>query len=376
MGSRRVSCELVLPALLGIALALAPPARGDFTAPSAYEHVVPRLSARTTRLFGNLRYEGNNRALRSPFDPEARRCADVERTRGLAARTGGLFVLRDALFSQQDHPIEQPSCALMLPANWVSAVVDDAMRGRVPAAVVAPAATDDEAWAALATPAVMFGGFQPSATLHGWAIRSRADASDEDRARIDNARAAVRSLASDAERLRDAADEGARAVAEVGAEVIAASDRAYFGSVRHDHVIPLFVENPSAHEIADENKGLVVHGRALDPEAIRLTREVVYRRRLAAGAMAIERYDITQRADVERAVEVLQMLVPKGRTQGHRVYVWVGGPLIEGTERVQEVHERLPEFLDTLREADIEMSRVTDGVNMTSFALRSMMSWR
>lgn len=384
-----------------LALLVAP----DWQAPVEYEHVVPRLSARSKQLFTNLRYEGNNRALRSASGDEAAKCADAERTRSLAARTAGLFVLRDALFSQQDHPVEQPACALMLPPNWVTVAVDDALGGRVTAPVVAPALDDDEAWGALTTPAHLFGGFPTSDTLHRWATKSRAGASSGDRRRIDNARQAVHTLAAAGEALRSAAAQGPEAVAKQGAELIASSDREYFGDVRHDHVIPLFVENPSEHEVVDEGKGLVVHGRTLAPAAVELTRREVYRRRLADGAIAIERYDITKAADVQRAIEVLELLAPEGHVRGHHVYVWVGGPLIAGTERVADVHDRMPAFVTALEGASIELSRVTVfarpvfqakgkqradleaaverartqgvlyGVNMISGALRSMMGW-
>lgn len=396
---------MLVSTLLLASLTTAPTA-SDWRAPAGYEHVVPRLSRRTRRVFSNLRYEGNNRALRTPFEQPAARCADAERTRALAARTAGLFLLRDALFSQQDHPVQRPACALMLPPNWVTVAVDDAMAGRTTVPVQAPAVQDDGTWAELDTPERLFGGFPASQTLHRWATRERTNASEDDRRRIDNAREAVRTLAAAAERLRRAAPQGPEAVAREGAEIITSSDREYFGArMRHDHVIPLFVENPSEHEIVDEGKGLVVHGRSLDPAAVALTRRAVYQRRLQDGAMAIERYDITQPADVQRAIEVLQMLVPEGSGRGHHVYVWVGGPLVSGTERVVDVHDRMPQFVTALDEANIEMSRVTVfarpafqsrgktkqnlearikrargqgvlyGVNMITGALRSMMEW-
>ncbi len=395
----------MLASVVLLASLLAAPGASDWQAPAEYEHVVPRLSGRTGRVFGNLRYEGNNKALRSAFEENAERCADAERMRALAGRTAGLFVLRDALFSQQDHPVEQEACALMLPPSWVTVAVDDAMGGRVTVPVQAPALEDDAAWQALVTPEQLFGGFPSSQTLHRWATRGRAEAGADDRRRIDNARRAVHTLAAAGERLRAAAAESPEAVAREGAEIIARSDREYFGDVvRHDHAIPLFVENPSEHEIVDEGKGLVVHGRTLEPAAIALTRREVYLRRLQDGAMAIERYDITSESDVRRAIEVLELLAPEG-TRGHHVYVWVGGPLIAGTERVVDVHERMPEFVAALAGASIEMTRVSVfarpvfqakgktrkdleavasrarkqgviyGVNMIGTALRSMMGW-
>ena len=392
--------------LLALATFTSAPTLEAWTAPTDHEHVVPRLSRRTRRVFSNLRYEGNNRALRAPFEDHAPACADAERTRELAQASRGLFLLRDALFSQQDHPVHHPACALMLPPNWVTVAVHDARAGKVTAPVQTPGLEDDGAWAKLDTPAKLFGGFPTSDSLHRWATMSKATASADDQLRIANARVSVHTLAAAGERMRAAAARGPEAVAVEGGEIIAASDRAYFGNVvRHDRVIPLFVENPSEHEIVDEGKGLVVHGRTLDPEAIALTREHVYRRRLRDGAMAIERYDITRKADVQRAVEVLEMLVPKGDVRGHHVYVWVGGPLIPGTERTEDVHDRMPEFVAALQAANIEMSRVTVfarpvfqsrgktrddlsaavdrardqgviyGVNMNTASLRKMMDW-
>lgn len=354
-----------LALLLGTLLATLPstPAiaapTSSWRAPRASEHVVPRASRFTREVFTNLRYEGNNRAMRGPFDPRASDgCEDARRYRNLAAGMAGFFVLRDALFSQQDHPIQHRACALMMPSNWVSAAVHDTLEGSPLRPVRAPALDDDTAWAAIRSARVMFGSFQPSATLFRWARRSQAHASRPTRAKIRNARHAVRILAADAQRLIAAADEGAAAVARVGAEIIAESDRMYFGAaIRRDHIIVLSVERPSAHEVVHEHKGLVVHGRTLRPEAIALAREAIYARRLRDGPIAIERYDITEPAEVDRAVAVLETLVPRGST-GHPVYVWVGGPLVEGTERVRPAYDALPAFLARLEDAPLETSRI------------------
>lgn len=346
---------MLLPLLLAASTFSAP----DWQAPTDHEHFVPRLSRRTRHVFSNLRYEGNNRALRTPEDKAQSRCGDAERTRALARRTAGLFLLRDALFSQQDHPVLRPACALMLPPNWVTVAVHAALAGTKPEPVQAPPVDDDAAWGSLATPADLFGGFPSSDSLHRWATQSIAEASPANAKKIANARAAVHTLAAAATELRTAIDRGPEATARRGGELIAASDRAYFGDTRHDFVIPLFVENPSEHEIVDEGKGLVVHGRSLDPRAVALTRTHVYQARLADGPMAIERYDITDPAAVTRAIEVLEELVPRGQTRGHHVYVWVGGPLIDGTERTEDVHDQMPKFVDAVRAANIEPSRVT-----------------
>ena len=332
---------------------------GDWEAPEASEHVVPRLDRNTREVFTNLLYEGNNRAMRGPFDPRPEDgCEDAERYRELAARTAGVFVLRDALFSQQDHPIEHRSCALMMPSNWVSIAVHQTLDGKPLVAPRAPALEDDRAWAAISSAREMFGSFQASGSLFRWATRPLRGASRSHRARILNARHAVLVLAAGAEKLVAAADAGAIEVARVGAELIAASDRAYFGEgIRRDHVIPLVVENPNRDEIVRERKGLVVHGRTLRPEAVELARDTIYARRLRDGPIAVERYDITSSADVERLVTVLERLVPRG-SKGHRVYVWVGGPTVRGTKRVRAAEQALPAFVERLRMESIEESRV------------------
>lgn len=343
---------------------------GDWTAPENVDHAVLRVGGTTRRLFSNLRYESNNRAMRGAFDarPEAG-YDNARRQRAIAARTRGLFVLRDALFSQPDHPVEHQACAIMMPANWVTAAVADTMAGEALRPVSAPAMRADRAWARLRTQAQMFGSFQPSQRLFETARRPLREGDADAQAQTRNARFNVRALAAEAQHLIDAAPRGARAVADAGAERIAASDRAYFtDELRRERVIVLAVEHPSEHELRDENKGLAIWGREVPDAALEMTRNCVLSRRLRDGPLALERYDLTIDADRRRLIGVLEALVPPG-SEGHPIWVWVGGGLIEGSELVRDASDRLPQLERELSRANIERSRVIV-YNRPSFRLR------
>lgn len=361
--------------LLPLLLVLSPASaqrveRPDWVAPDRYDHLVGRLGGGAGgRLFSNLRYESNNRSMRGAFDPRPESgCDNARRQRRLAARTRGLFVLRDALFSQPDHPVEHRACALMLPANWVTAAVADTMAGRALRPVTAPPAADDAAWASLSSVEAMFGSFQGSDRLFSTARRSSREGSADDRAQTANARFNVRALAAEAQALLDAAPRGPLAVADAGAERIAASDRSYFTeALRRERVIVLGVEHPSEHEMRDENKGVAIWGRDVPEAALVMVRDRVYRRRLQDGDLALERYDLTRPEDRRRVLAVLEALVPPG-SSGHRVYVWMGGGLIEGSELVHDASHLLPTFRAELARAAVAHDRVVV-YNRPSFRL-------
>ena len=359
---RRRTFALAAPAVLlssGVARAAAAGLTGDRTAPVRYEHVVGRFGGSTTWVYSNLRYEGNNRSVRGDFDPDPKDgCRNAGRYRDLAKRSAGLFVLRDALFSQQDHPHAHRACALMLPGNWVCAAVDDTLAGRTLRPVLAPALEDDAAWTVIGSASQMFGSFPVSDALYSWATKRKADVEGDEVARVDNARANVRELARHAKVMIDVAPKGPGAVANAGASCIAWSDREYFTEkLRRDKVIVLGVENPNTHEIRDEGKGIAIWGRTLDPRAETITRDAIYQRRLQDGPLAIERYDLTREADRQRAIGVLAKLVPAG-VPGHPIWVWVGGPMPEGTERAEDASHLLPTFEAELADAPIERDRV------------------
>lgn len=166
------------------------------------------------------------------------------RWQSAAAVGSPIFVLRDALFSQPDNPVEQRPYALMMPPNWVTAATADVAAGRSLEPLVAPAIDDDSAWQAIPSAAAMFGSFPPSRRLFELAHADRTAASPSERKRIENARASVRSLAVDTKYLIAAAARGHAAVAATGAARIDDSDLRYFGVGRRQAIV-IAVENPN-----------------------------------------------------------------------------------------------------------------------------------
>jgi hypothetical protein len=343
-------------------------------APAELEDVIPRVGAPLGQLCANLRYEANNPSLRGRRLPEGlyEDSGEViaERWREAASSVRGLFVLRDALFSQQDHPLDHRAVALAMPPSWVTAAVAEVLSGRTPAPVVAPRPGDDAAWAAVDA-GRMFGSFPPSASLSGWARRPLAGAAPVTRARVENARAGVAALARSAQAMIDAAPGGAEAVARAGAEQIAASDRRYFGdALRRDHVVPISVENPNRHEIEDEGKGFMpmptplpapgaVSPAALE-RAVRLATDAVLRRRLADGDLALERYDLTAPADRRRAIDLLERLIPRRASGAGRtvVWLWVNGRLDERGVGGEDATAHIAGFRAEVAAADVDVARL------------------
>ncbi|MBL9022902.1 MAG: hypothetical protein JNL21_11940 [Myxococcales bacterium] len=326
-------------------------------APERYDHVILKIHFPMREQFENLRYEG--------FNPLLMKGAEsgeevARRWRELVVGSRGVFLLRDSLWSQQDHPYHRKPYALMMPPSWVTVAVAEVAAGRTPAPLVAPPLADDAAWAAVASPAAMFGSFPPSDTLYREAVRSTQG--DEQSARYASAaRASIRSLAADAQAMIAAAPRGTAAVAAAGAERIARSDRKYFGgALRYHRVIPLFVENPNAHELRDEGKGMTVYGRDIDPALVKVARDAVYRRRLLDGDLAVERYDLSQPAERDRAIEVLEALIgTSDPTPGGTLWLWVTGKLdpvrkAEGENAVRY----LPAFMKQLDKAAVDRSRL------------------
>ncbi|HJL21824.1 MAG TPA: hypothetical protein RMH80_06300, partial [Polyangiaceae bacterium LLY-WYZ-15_(1-7)] len=301
-------------------------------APERYDHLVPRLVPPTGPRYRNLVYEANNVGMRGPRNDdgfyEATGSTIAERWREAAAGVKKVFALRDALFSQQDHPIDHDPVAVMMPPSWVTVAVAETLAERPLQPVQAPPIDDDDAWAAFSTPQALFGSFPPSERLHETATRARTVLAPE-RLRVTNARRTVQLLARDAQAMIDAATEGAEAVAAAGAEAISLSDRRYFGErLRREHVILIGVENPNRHELVEEAKGLRVHGRELPQEAVDLARRAIYRRRLRDGDIAVERYDLAVPAERRRAIAVLEELLPaEGGEAGGDVWLWVHGGL-------------------------------------------------
>ncbi|MEM9071993.1 MAG: hypothetical protein AAGE52_26035 [Myxococcota bacterium] len=330
-------------------------------APERFDHLVPRLAPATGRRYRNLVYEANNVAIRGSRGDdgfyESTGRAIAERWRNGAAGVRRVFALRDALFSQQDHPIDHDPVSVMMPPNWVSVAIAKVMADEPLRPVQAPAIDDDDAWRALATPAALFGSFPPSERLHETATRPRTVLAPE-RLRVTNARRTVQMLAADARAMVDAAAEGAQAVADAGAERISLSDRRYFGErLRREHVILIAVENPNLHEQRDEAKGLGVYGQDIANEAIAMARQAIFRRRLLDGDLAIERYHLGRSEERRRAIDVLEELLPEG-SRGHEVWLWVHGGLDARGIRGTDATAHIQQFRAEVGNAAIESERL------------------
>jgi hypothetical protein len=327
-----------------------------------YDDLVLRMGWPIGLRFTNVLYEGNNIVMRGDrrggeetFVAEG---AEIARRWREVARSGrGVFVLRDALFSQQDHPIEHDPFALSVPHAWVTVAVDAASGPKTLGVRGIPAGLDDAAWKGFVA-AEAFGVLPLSERVATVAARPVAGQGEEDRRRTLNARHSLMQVAVCAALLERAVAVSVEEAARVGAACIADGDRRYFGAaLRRSGVIPITVENPNRHEIDDEAKGFVVSGRKLPKAAIRIARDAVCRARLADGDLALERYDLTVAADRDRAVEVLEALLPEG-SEGPRVWLWINGGLDARGIGGKPALPHVPAFLERLEGARIEVSRL------------------
>jgi len=239
-------------------------------APTRYEHVTLRAGLPVSTRYEDLIYEGNNMNFRGKADAtglyRSGETTALDWRRWIAG-IKGMIVLRDSLYSQQDHPVLQAPRALMLPPSWVSVAVAVAMgegEGAPLLAPLAPAVEDDAAWAELSSAQARFGSFPPSERLFEESRRSLASPEAEagDHAKTRNARASIRALSAAAGAMVQARAQGPEAVADAGAAWISASDRTYFGAELRTRTIPIFVENPNEHEMRDEGKGMGSSTRA------------------------------------------------------------------------------------------------------------------
>lgn len=335
-------------------------------APARFDHLVPRLSPPTGPRFRNLVYEANNMTMRGARSADGALYASTgreiaERWRVAAAGVAKVFALRDALFSQQDHPVDHDPVAVMMPPAWVTTAVAHVLQQRPLTPVNAPSIDDDEAWAALETPEQLFGSFPASQTLHEAATRPRTVLAPE-RLRVTNARRSVHMLARDADAMVAAVPQGAEAVAAAGAERISIGDRRYFGErLRREHVIVIGVENPNRHEIVDEAKGLVLPGMDAPEEAIGIARRAIYRRRLRDGDLAIERYHLGDPIERRRAIAVLEELIPRtGGDDGSDavIWLWVHGGLDSRAVRGTDATRHIGMFRQEVAAANVDVRRV------------------
>ncbi|MFT5354698.1 MAG: hypothetical protein ACI9KE_001906 [Polyangiales bacterium] len=298
-------------------------------APDLLDHLVPRLNPATGLRFRNLVYEANNVDLRGGrTEQELYEDTGVEiaeRWREGAAGVRGVLVLRDALFSQQDHPIDHNPVSIMMPASWISVAVHEVMEGRELHPANAPELDDDAAWAELDTPALLFGSFPPSERLHEEATKPRSVLAPQ-RLLVTNARRSVAMLAEQSRAMCDAAAEGPVAVAAAGAEAISLSDRRYFGErLRRENIILVTVENPTLHERVDEAKGFRPPRGTLSDEAVATAVNALYRRRLEDGDVGIERVDVNRMSERRHAVDLLERLIPEEAPGESQIWLYVHG---------------------------------------------------
>lgn len=330
-------------------------------APQRYEHVTLRAGLPVGARFEDLVYEGNNKNFRGKLDGDGLYRggdATAEDWRRWVAGIRGMIVLRDSLFSQQDHPVLQDPRALMMPPSWVSVAVAATMDGETLVAPRVAELDDDAGWGDAETAADRFGSFPPSDRLFQESAipLSEAERSPGQHARTRNARRSLRALAAAAEAMGQAQAGGAEAVAEAGAAWITASDVTYFGTIQRVKTIPIFVENPNEHEARDEGKGMGVWGVELRADAVTLARDRVYARRLLDGPLGIERYDLRHDAERARAIALLETLIPKG-SQGHPVWLWINGGS-DGHGKGEPAIPYVAAFQKAVEAADIEASRL------------------
>ena len=322
-----------------------------------YTNVIPRANHTSSLLFDNLRYEGNNVNMRtaSPTDdlplPTAEEVSG--RWRALIPKTAGMFVLRDSLWSQQDHPYKHGvPCALMMPPNWITAAV--IVPNPVP--ISAPPTDDDVAWQEMSDdPSSVFGSFPISETLHRLATKPSAS---ENPAWTLAARSTIRLLAAFAvELLQTRENLGTDAAIARGAELIAASDYSYFGSARAK-VIPIMVPNPSEAEIA-EGKGFSISGMQVPTDVRDEIMETVMRRRLQDGDIALERYDLSTPIDRSQAISTLSRVIPPDAPPGGVVWIWVNGRLDPNLKlRGEDPTAYMDLFKQELNVAAIDLTRL------------------
>jgi len=291
-----------------------------------------------------LRYRPDNRGMRGVQSPYDLYRDDGERTarswRAFAADVRGVFALRDSLYAQQDHPFLQDPYALVLPTDWIASAMRLAAAGLRPRPLALPDAGDDAGWTALAGAPELFGSFPPSLSLGGWATAPRASVEPELRPRIDHARASLRQLADYADALAEAAEAGPDAVAQRGAELVAESDRRYFGELR-SQVIPVLVAG-SGEEVVER------------------ARAAILRARLRDGDAAIERYDVSDPDERGRVIELLRGVISSGASPpGNALWLLVSGPRVADEGQAWEsAAAYLDGFRDEVAAAGIDAARL------------------
>lgn len=329
-------------------------------APQTFDHLVPRLLPVEGPRFRNLVYEATNVDVRGARAESGLNVDTGEiiadRWRRVAAGTKRTLAIRDALFSQQDHPTNHEPVSVMMPLSWVTVAVNLAMNGEHIERVSAPALDDDRAWEALETPRELFGSFPASDHVHREATKPRTVMAPQ-RLVVTNARRTVHMLAAQASRLVEAAADGPEAIARVGAECISESDRRYFGErLRREHIVLVAVENPSAHERVDQARGFLPPRGRVSDEALMMVEHAVLRRRLEDGDIGVQRVDLNRMSERRHMVRLLEALVPKedpGRTE---VWIYVHGE--PRAHPLEDAFTHIYGFNMQLQDANVNRDRI------------------
>ncbi len=329
----------------------------NFRAPTTYDRIVPRIYSHSEMLYKNLRYEGNNISMRGPKNTAGNYVnGALVASRWQAASTccKAIFVLRDSLYSQQDHPYRHRPHSLILPPSWVTSATFLAKNKKAILLPIIFPIDDDNNWATITSPQELFGSFPPSDALF-----KRVTGKIQNLEQKRNARQTIIQMYSYAKELAQASKLGATQVLQVGSELISKSDCNYFGtSVRQNHIIPIFVENPNVKE-KSEGKGTAPPHLDIPTSFIDGCTKTIYKRRLEDGDIAIERYDLSDSADCARATSLLEALVPNREEGTTKVWVWVTGPL-NAKEKLmgQDAMRWIDQFKAHLETRNINMQRV------------------
>ena len=347
---------------------------GGITVPTPYEHIVPRIYYPVGTLLKNLRYEGNNIEMRGQKDASGNYIGGeivAARWRSAATNCKSIFVLRDSLYSQQDHPYRQTPYSLLLPPNWVASAAFLSDQNKTIILPTVFPVDDDAKWGTIQTPQDLFGSFPISESLFKRVIKK------SDRlAQTTNARLTMIQLHHYAKQLALASKEGAKHVLQVGAELICKSDCNYFGySIRRNYIIPIFVENPNAKE-ETEGKGTAPAHLNIAPNFIFKCTKAIYKRRLEDGDIAIERYDLSNAVDCARATSLVEALVPEGEQGTTKIWIWVTGPLhAKGKLTGKDAMPWVEKFKLRLEAANVNLQRIKlfskPSVSLPSGATRS-----
>ena len=327
------------------------------TAPAKYEHIVPRIHYPTGSLLSNLRYEGNNIEMRGPKNKSGNYIEGeivAKRWRSAASQCKAIFVLRDSLYSQQDHPYRQVPYSILLPPNWIATAAHLTNKNK---SILLPTVFDlydDASWATIKTPQELFGSFPVSDSLF-----SRATGKFNNLVQRTNARLTILQLHKYAQQLAIASNKGPMHVLRIGAEILSTTDCNYFGqSARRNNIIPIFVEFPTAKE-EREGKGTAPPHLNIAHNFIYTCTKVIYKRRLEDGDIAIERYDISNSVARSRAISLVEEIVPKGDKNSTKVWIWVTGPL-DGNSKLKgsDAMPWIEDFKLSLQLSNANMQRV------------------